>query len=354
MSRAILSVLFCLLLSNSYSQSQEVSKLVDRFIDTIQVHSFMRQKIDFDSLRKDTKLAVKDINETDSLLNPFRKIVAELRDSHSRVALSENKEDELALIKLFATTTYEQAGMPPQNFQHKMINGKYAYINIPGVMLEHKKTIDTLQKQVQFLDSQNPKAWIIDLTENDGGYFLPMVIPFHSLIDTNQTFSYFNGEVDKDGNEILKDKFQIPSDGLYTDTSIIAKQLGLDSVMSLTIKNNKVPIIVLVSYITASSGEITTAHFLGQNNVTVVGTKTNGLTSSNELIYIDKGYSINLMTDVLHDRKGKTYKINEGITPDILIDLNIPKGKVNYNDIKKITLEKKDVFLNKAIEILEN
>ena len=354
MSRAILSVLFSLLLSNSYSQSQEVSKLVDRFIDTIQVHSFMRQKIDFDSLRKDTKLAVKDIIETDSLLNPFRKIVAELRDSHSRVALSEDKEDELALIKLFATTTYEQAGMPPQNFQHKMINGKYAYINIPGVMLEHKKTIDTLQKQVQFLDSQNPKAWIIDLTENDGGYFLPMVIPFHSLIDTNQTFSYFNGEVDKDGNEILKDKFQIPSDGLYTDTSIMAKQLGLDSVMSLTIKNNKVPIIVLVSYITASSGEITTAHFLGQNNVNVVGTKTNGLTSSNELIYIDKGYSINLMTSVLHDRRGKTYKINEGITPDILVDLNIPKGNVNYNDIKKITLEKKDVFLNKAIEILEN
>ena len=78
MSRAILSVLFSLLLSNSYSQSQEVSKLVDRFIDTIQVHSFMRQKIDFDSLRKDTKLAVKDIKETDSLLTPFRKIVAEL------------------------------------------------------------------------------------------------------------------------------------------------------------------------------------------------------------------------------------------------------------------------------------
>ena len=339
------------MVSTSFSQDKEVAKLVDKFIDTIETRSFMRQHVDFDKLREDARSATKDVMHTDSLLQPFRTIVYSLKDSHSSVALSEDKEDELSLIKMLATITYEEAGMAPPHFHHKMINNKYAYINVPGVVLEHYKYLDTLQKQIQELDDHNPLAWIIDLTQNDGGSFLPMVIPFHSLIDTTYTFSYATGGLNKDGSEELVDKFRIPKDGLYIDKSTEARYFKLDSIQAPPIKNNSVPIVVLISAVTASSGEITALHFLGQNNVTVVGTKSNGLTSTNELFYIDKGYSINLMTGVLHDRKGKTYKIGERITPDVLVDLNF-SDDMDYKVRKKLILDNNDAFLDKALEVL--
>lgn len=59
------------------------------------------------------------------------------------------------------------------------------------------------------------------------------------------------------------------------------------------------------------------------------------------------------MTGLLHDHKGKSYKIGEGITPDILVDLNVPKD-IKYDDLKSHILNNKEAYLNKAIELLEN
>lgn len=335
------------------AQNKEVNNLVDQFIDTLATHSFMRSKVDFDKLRRETKLKAVAIDKIDSLLPIFKNVVSELEDHHSRAMRVEDTTDELALIKMIANTTYEQEGMSPLNFQHHMIEGKYAYINVPGVLLEHRRYLNTLQKQMRELDDKQPKAWIIDLTENDGGSFVPMVIPFHSLIDTSQTFSYFDGTRDKDGNEILVDKFQIPQNGLYIDNSIEAKYCKFDTVQGQQLKNNKIPIIVLVSELTASSGEITASHFLGQKDVTVIGTKTCGLTSANELYYINKGYSVNLMTALLHDRKGKSYAVGEGIDPDILIDVVYPEKINTFKERYHFIKEQKPVFVNKALELLK-
>lgn len=354
MNRIFLVLFSCFLFTSSFAQNKEVDELVDRFIDTLEKRSFMRHQVDFQKMRSETKIKVKNIQETDSLLTIFQSLVRSLKDHHSSVALSEEKEDEMALLNMIANTTYEQAGMPTQNFQHRMINEKFAYINVPGVLLEHKRSFDSLQSQLIELDKQNPKAWIIDLTENDGGSYIPMVVPFHSLIDTNKTFSYFEGEVDEQGNKVLKNAFEVPEDGLYTDSSKEAKVVKLDSLQAVQLRNNKVPIIVLVSNITGSSGEIFAAHFIGQRNVALVGTKTNGLTSSNELIYVDKGYSVNLMTALLRDRNGKSYKIGEGISPDVEIDFSYPKEMKSFSERLKYTKENKPLFLNKAIEVLES
>lgn len=341
------------ILNICHAQNREVIKLANQFIDTLEVHSFMRSKIDFDRLRMETTAKVKNVNKTDSLLSTFKEIVSGLKDHHSSVSRVKDTTDNLAFIKMIASTTYEKEGMPPLNFQHRLIEDKYAYINVPGVLLEHRRYIDTLQKQLRELDGKHPKAWIIDLTENDGGASVPMVTPFHSLVDTSQTFSYFDGTLDKDGKEVLIDKFQIPQNGLYIDDSIEAKYCKFDTVQAQPLKNNHIPIIVLVSNITASSGEITASHFLGQKNVTLIGAMTNGLTSSNELYYVDKGYSVNLMTALLHDRKGKSYHVGEGISPDITVDFEYPENIRNFKERYRFTLENKSVFINKAIEFLK-
>lgn len=353
MYKLILFLNFFFVFTVCRAQNKEVIKLVDQFIDTLETHSFMRNKIDFDKLREETKFKVEGLDQVDSLLPIFKKLVSQLKDHHSSVSRVKDTTDDLAFIKLIATTTYEQQGMSPLNFQYRMIEDKYAYINVPGVLLEHRRYLNTLQKQIRELDGEAPKAWIIDLTENDGGSYIPMVIPFHSLIDTSQTFSYFDGTRDKNGNEVLVDKFQIPQDGLYIDNSIEAQYCQIDTVQGQQLKHNKIPIIILVSGITGSSGEITASHFFGQKNVTVVGTKTVGLTSGNELYYIDKGYSINLMTALLHDRKGKSYAIGEGIAPDVPIDLVYPNTIKTFNERLDFIKAHKSVFINKALELLK-
>src|SRR5690606_13571999 len=153
--------------------------------------------------------------------------------------------------------------MAPPHFHHKMIDNKYAYINVPGVVLEHYKYLDTLQKQIQELDDHNPLAWIIDLTQNDGVSFLLMVIPYHSLIDTTHTFSYATGELNKDGSEEVVDKFRITKDGLYIDKSTEARYFKLYSIQATPSNNNRVPIAVLISAVTASKREIAALQFLG-------------------------------------------------------------------------------------------
>lgn len=348
----LITALLFTLLNSSFAQKEEVQKALNTFLDTVQTHSYMRDKMDWKQIRKDAFEQTQHMIDTDSLLPIFKKIVAGLKDYHSDVELSKDKEDKYALIKLYATTTYEKQGLPPLAFSHKMIENKYAYIKLPGVMLEHRYYLDTIQSQIQELDNQNPEAWIIDLTENKGGAAFPMLVPFHDLIDTTKTFSYSYGN-DSLGNEIIKGAFELPSNRMYVNTEEAAKILNLDSIQANHILNHRKPIIILTSNLTASSGEITTLHFKGQKNLTVVGTKTMGLTSGNELFPLSHGYNVNLMQAVLHDRTGKSYQLAEGITPDILIDLDIKHIKTQ-NELEAYIKDSKQLFIDKAIEVLEN
>lgn len=339
------------LCQNTLAQKEEVQKALNTFLDTVQTRSYMRDKMDWNKIRQEALEQTKNMSNTDSLLPIFQHIIGSLKDYHSGIELNKNKEDKLALIKQYATLTYEQAGYPTLRFSHKMINNKYAYIKLPGVMLEHRRYLDTITSQLKELDSQNPKAWIIDLTENDGGSAYPMTVPFHDLIDTNITYSYYTGK-DINGNDILVNNNKLPHDGFYTVDDSVAQMFKLDSIQTIKIRNNNVPIIILTSQLTTSSGEITTTHFMGQKNVTIIGLKTAGLTSGNELIPLSHGYNLNLMMGVLRDRRGKIYNIAEGISPDatIALDTKHLKTQKEYEAFMK---ESKQIFIDKAIEVLE-
>lgn len=344
-------LIFMTLCQHAFAQQEEVQKALNTFLDTVQTRSYMRDKMDWNKIRQEALEQTKNMSNTDSLLPIFKNIIASLKDYHSEIELSKNKEDKLALIKQYATLTYEQAGYPALHFSHKMINNKYAYIKLPGVMLEHRRYLDTITNQLKELDFQNPKAWIIDLTENDGGSAYPMTVPFHDLIDTNMTYSYYTGK-NNYGDDILLNNNELPHDGFYTVDDSVAQMFKLDSIQTIKIRNNNVPIIILTSQLTGSAGEITTTHFMGQKNVTIIGLRTAGLTSGNELIPLSHGYNLNLMMGVLRDRSGKIYNIGEGILPDISIDLNTKHLKTT-KEYQVFIKESKQIFLDKAIEVLE-
>lgn len=357
-NKVFLVLAFSIFSLNCFAQIQSVKNVVQSFLDTVKSNAYMSPNLNWDSISNSLLNDTKEIDSTAHLAPHFNKVLRALKDGHSRLypkSALNSQQDEKSMLEIFATMTDKEAGLPPKRFIHKMINNKYAYINIPSVMLENRAYVDTIGKQLLELDKHNPKGWIIDVTENDGGNAFTMNWHFPTLIDSEQTYSTVdnNGKVSKN-DKILDLKNTSEEEKRAADLF----KLNPDSVPYVKLKNTKVPIIILTSKITGSAGEFVTVHFKGQKNVLVVGQVTAGATSSNHPFEITNEYLVNLTTEVIKDRTGKIYKIGEGITPDVQFDINLnkvaQKDKLSHKEELNLIIGLKDLYIDNAIKALEN
>ncbi len=349
--------LFIIFVSNKLSaQTDAPSLLVQNFLDTIQKHAYLGKKIQWDSARIEFVKETQGITDVNLLKPHLERFLKSLKDGHSHLFfedLTDNNQADKNQYEKLATMTDKEAGLPPKNFQYKLIDNKYAYINIPAVTLESRKYVDTIAVQLTNLDKRNPKGWIIDLTENNGGNIMPMIWNFPSLIDTDKTYSY----VDAQGKEIYAPKrYTIDNDDDLKYFKLL--QLEPEKVKPIKIKHRNVPIVILTSNLTASSGEFFTAYFKGQKNVTVLGQKTNGLTSGNAPFNISKNCMIMLTTTVLKDRNGKLYEIAEGIEPDLYLPLETAVQnsgkKLTYKEEMDSVKKAKQRYIERAILVIKD
>ncbi len=337
---------------NAAAQDKSILNLTKTFIDTVKSNAYSRANVNWDSV---SPIIIKEsygIKDAKDLLPLFEKVLKGLRDVHSSVQYHEadtsTKEDFMVQLRQMAKMTDAGSGLPPKNFQSYMIEKKYAYINIPPVRLEQAKYIDTIGKQMKFLDDNNPKAWIIDLTENSGGANYPMIWHFASLIDVDYSYS----DVSNTGEE-KKISVVLKPEGEQARQVYNILDLDTQKHPPIRLKNTQVPIVILTSAYTASAAEVFLLHFKGQKNVITVGQKTNGLTSSNQYYEIGDNFSLNLTVNVLKDRNGKIYKINEGVSPDFLLPFDHSKIKTT-NQLLESVINNKKVYIEKAVEIIGN
>ena len=345
-----LLVLSLTMFTNTYAQKSEtVQELVIEFLDTVEHKAYMTSMIDWDSARPAFIEETKHITEIKELLPHFQKFLKQLKDYHSGMFYGEgdDEKDENALLRAYATLTLEELGYPPLNFKHELINDKYAYINIPGVTLERRKYIETIGQQMQELDEKNPKAWIFDITENEGGTLVPMLWPVYHLIDHEDEYYSF---VDNKGEAEMGDREMWDlTDAEEDDIKMFElSRLNDESLIPTGPVHRDIPIVVLTSNKTGSSAEFFAAAFKGQRNATLIGQKTVGLTSGNEAYFMGNNYVLNLTTVVLQDRSGKVYKIAEGIDPDISVEI---EGNLSAEDYEKPEVKQK--FLDAAIKFLD-
>ncbi|WDF69186.1 S41 family peptidase [Sphingobacterium oryzagri] len=273
---------------------------------------------------------ISEIKNQAELKPHFVKFLKKLKDHHSTISYMESEEgDELDVLERYANITYEQAGYPPLRFKSEFIDSAFAYINIPAVVLEQRKYVETIGNQLKALDDKQPKAWIFDLTENDGGSITPMLWQMYDLIDQDTIYSFVN----RDGKEERQRKTMWDAEGDSAQQRLLdIFKLNHHELQHVKLKNTDVPIILLTSSKTASSGEFFVAAFKGQKNVIVIGQPTNGLTSGNSEYPLGKDYLLILTTDVLKDRLGKIYDIGEGIVPDLPLEINTEDLKLKKDD----------------------
>lgn len=191
---------------------------------------------------------------------------------------------------------------------YKVIDG-CGYILVPPFHGGNAKLMtayaDSLQKGIQSLSNSKISGWIVDLRQNTGGNMEPMIAGLGPLFSSEKLGSLV--DVNRKSDSWYYEDGRYYGDG-YKGWSV-SKRIKLTS---------NLPIAVLTSNQTGSSGEIVVISFLGNSNTKSFGQPTWGLTTGNGSFELKGGSQIFLASTIMTDRNGNQYTTS--INPDFLIE----------------------------------
>ena len=226
-------------------------------------------------------------------------------------ALFNSEKDELlyqAIFQILEQTntghSFYQSESPPKFVMHKTENCKqHSFVAVPvpsdigyiklngfsGGEHEHAmKYIESIRAQMKAYNNSNIKGWILDLSDNTGGNMWPMLSGLAPLLSDgiHGYFAHLDGTKHswstKNGNSYINDQFVI---GMADDTDI----------------NNQLPIAVITSQKTSSSGEAVLLSFKDKANVKTFGLNTCGMSTANKPFKLSNGAMLNVTTSTMMD-----------------------------------------------------
>lgn len=310
--RSVYFTIVCCLLTFQTTWGQTTpKKYLEDAIALMKQNSVNKGTVDWVKLSREAMDDVADKKTIQEVYPVIIKSLDRLNDHHSGFYPPE-------MVSAYMRT-YKESGLEFPYSKDSLINGKLGYISVPAIgnlnQEDWKLYVSDFYKKIKALDAKNPKAWIIDLRENDGGMFSPMYKAIQPFLDREKVI----GSKDNSGKTSY---YRNSKNDVLFETTVIAT---ID-VPTVSLKNKKIPVYILVSKKTASSGEFVTAAFVGQKNATIIGVNTQGLTSDNSEFRLSDGAILKLTTGTVVDRNGKEYaEIGKGISPDI----EVKSGKLN-------------------------
>lgn len=236
--------------------------------------------------------------DTNKFMNKLNYAIQEYYSGHTFIYSS--SEDNVS---------YEISPNKIPDIEYKKL---YGYIKIHPFLSvdnksEEKKVIDIVKKFIKKCKLDNLNI-IIDLTDNFGGNFYPMLLGFKDLfINKKRHVSYMFSFMHNNPktNFYIGDKQKIK----YTNN------FAINNTYDDLLFDNKIA--VIVNKKTASSAEIVAMIFQNRMNVKIFGEKTAGFLTSNIDINIDKDYSIALTYGILKNHR-QIIMHNENIEPDVI------------------------------------
>jgi C-terminal processing protease CtpA/Prc len=192
---------------------------------------------------------------------------------------------------------------------------------------------DTLQLSIESLADGRPKAWIIDLRENEGGNMWPMIAGLNCFLNDGPLgfFRLASGQDVKwklEKNKVslvvpVESNMAHPPETLLTreaSQNILSKSAppvqGSTSSVCKFPQKSGVSIAVLVSRKTASSAEALVIAFLSGSNAVIVGENTAGLATGNSTFPLSDGSLLAVTTSTMLSMDGRTF--TNGIDPQAL------------------------------------
>jgi len=238
-----------------------------------------------------------------------RELLSDIGDGHSHLVTYRNKQSQS-----------ETKTQHPESYIVHQNGKKFGYIQVPAFhaskqYTEHQFAID-ISSQLGSIDSEQLSGWVVDLQRNHGGNMWPMLAGLAPLLNVSVA-GYF-----RDG------------DGIDTPWTIgkshvgIADSVVLDMGQDISpVRQSNLPIAVLTSNSTCSSGEAIVVAFRGSQTSRQFGTPTFGLSTANGSFELSDGSMIWLTTSTFVDSTNREY--GSRIFPDESTSLHKNKSAMD-------------------------
>jgi hypothetical protein len=204
----------------------------------------------------------------------------------------------------------------------KLLPHRIGYIRLPGInaggsLAQQQAAAAVVRDSVARLFGRRVKAWVLDLRLNDGGAMAPMLAGIAPLLGDG----HLGGFVDHTGQ--AQEQWRLHQGNFYLDTLAIT---ALPAPPHHVPANR--PIAVLLSGLTASSGEIVAISLKGRPATRFFGEPTYGATTANTSYPIQGASYLTLAGSVDADRNGQVYPVR--VQPDEVIT-----GGDNFLDLQQ-------------------
>jgi carboxyl-terminal processing protease len=199
-----------------------------------------------------------------------------------------------------------------KSVKYKMIENDYGYIRIAQFQERTARDLENALKELAKSNKGKPMKGIILDLRNDPGGLLEQAVEVSDKFIEEGLIVYIEGR--KMDDKAMK--FYARKNDDY---------LG--------------PLVVLVNEGSASASEIVAGALQDYKRAIVVGTKTFGKGSVQTVFPLGDGSAVRLTTAKYYTPKGRSIQA-EGITPDIIVDNNIVRGKEKFTPIKEKDLSK--------------
>ncbi|WP_420458465.1 S41 family peptidase [Neolewinella sp.] len=307
----------------------QLSSTARDYIDTVVSHmrevALHRDRVDFDALRNAARYYSQGATTAADTYAGIERAMVLLDDHHSSLLTPEVLTDYLGLGK--AQIDDIRAGQVPHlpsnqlaglderlTFATATYRDGIGYLRIPSFERiyyeEMQRFADSLQSSIRVLEAQGVRTWVVDLSGNDGGAELPMILGLGPLLDEQ------NGYYGIDARGRIR-SHTFYRDGGYYNLDEGQRPATAKPLVTLpdpyVLKTPNLPILLLTSGKTASSAEAVVAIFKEQSNVLQLGEATNGLTSVNSFEVLPDNAVLNITVAYMADRTKQVHEQGIGV-----------------------------------------
>jgi C-terminal processing protease CtpA/Prc len=172
------------------------------------------------------------------------------------------------------------------------------YVDLPGIVGSDELLYEyaaTLQELIRLLDQVPVRGWVVDLRRDTGGNMLPMLTGLGPLLGEGGLGAF----VDQAGATIP----WVCRDGQIWIGDWAWKKLDHPYIP----RDPDVPVAILTSRLTASSGELVLLAFRGRVHTRTFGEETAGVPTGNQGTKLSDGAMVQLTVALGTDRTGRIY-----------------------------------------------
>ena len=300
-----------------------VQVFLDKSLTLLETHSLERNAVNWPQLRQAVYQKAQGAQSVRELLPVYPYLFEQLRDDHGWLTY----KGKTYKWHNPARTPYANAAVKAALAQKpgvlvKMLPGRIGYVQLPGInaggsLQAMRDAALVVQDSLCRINPDRALAWIIDLRLNDGGAMAPMLAGLAPIIGNG----HLGGFVDKDGKP--DQQWYLKQGNFYMDTMRVTTLQD-----RCPVRRTTVPVAVLLSGLTASSGEIVAISLKSRPNTRFFGEPTYGATTANESYKISGSSYLTIAGMQETDRNKVVYKTS--LIPDVPIS-----GGDNFADLSQ-------------------